>query len=233
MSEINMDLPSRDQKALTLIHRLRNDSLSDFDRDEARDQLFALIQNLAYSMCHQFVHDWRGREEDLRGECDLAVMEAIRYWEPDKGPISTALWYCIRVRMRECFRNSEMISRSYHALAQAHKRKKQGAEPGQYDFVPCQSFEGSDRTEWDRTIDIPDPDADFSDQVTMTVAVNQVVNALPPHERRAVILTYGLQGHEPHTLREAADALSWSHEKVRYVLGHAKRHLHHSLSGCA
>lgn len=229
----------RDQQALIFVTNIRNSQLPQSARDAARDALFALLKGLSISMGRGMIREyWRHYEEDLEGECALAVMEAMDYWNPEKGTICSALYYCLRVRFRQFFKSQEMISRSYSAIQKASQRRREGQDLGRYEPVICVSVSFAETDDpnpkYGKDLsDLADETAAFEEAVTLNVAVQQAVNSLPTHERKAVVLAFGLNGCEPHTLREAADKLGWSHEKVRLILSHAKQTLHQNLSGCA
>jgi DNA-directed RNA polymerase sigma subunit (sigma70/sigma32) len=82
-------------------------------------------------------------------------------------------------------------------------------------------------------MDPRDPDAEFSDTVVTRIAVQQVVNALPYHERIVVSEYYALDGGEPKTLRQTSDRVGRSHESVRQMLQRAQKSMRLSLQGCA
>jgi len=57
--------------------------------------------------------------------------------------------------------------------------------------------------------------------------LNQIINQLPPRERKILEIRYGLNGNDPHTLEEAGSMFEVTRERIRSIEATAISRLRH------
>ncbi|MBR0385080.1 MAG: RNA polymerase sigma factor RpoD/SigA [Erysipelotrichaceae bacterium] len=69
---------------------------------------------------------------------------------------------------------------------------------------------------------------DLSDDIDKQILKEQLqiaLNTLEPREREIIVLRYGIEGHDSHTLQQIADKYSITKERVRQIIDQALSHL--------
>jgi RNA polymerase sigma factor (sigma-70 family) len=75
---------------------------------------------------------------------------------------------------------------------------------------------------------LPPPNLeDIAERTEVYDCLYELIDNLPSHLQRVVLLYYGLRGHPPHSLRQLGRLLCISHEMVRQRLLTALVHLRH------
>jgi RNA polymerase sigma factor (sigma-70 family) len=127
----------------------------------------------AYALVNRYVRPGSVPKEDLEQEAALALLTAVRRFEPTRGVrfVTYAMWW-VRVRVQRACRGWGYLSQ----------------EPPVDDIRWIENMPEKQ-----------DPPAEGIDL--------SLLNELPPRRRTAVELVLGLNGHEPHTRPQLAEAL--------------------------
>lgn len=152
----------------------------------------------------------RSLHDDLLQEGAIGLMNAARDWRPDGG---ASFHHYARLRIRGAILDA-MRSFGTTVRFSRHVAKKARTQ-GQ--ALLCRPLSLDDHRSNEVLVDTLDPcrTTDLRDEVAALLAT------LAPRTRDAVLLTHGLRGLQPHSLREAGKLLHISESRVSQLLAAA------------
>jgi RNA polymerase sigma factor (sigma-70 family) len=232
------------RRAVFLLGQMKSEDVPDIVRQSAREELCEMFERLAFHFGRRYLQSAKDRvlgvprsfdNDDVRAECLAALVQALNYWNPEKGDITTALRPLVAVRLRRMLRSCETIKRPMSTFVSHYQAGLEGDEAKAEETAPVvvSSIEWISQNGDAREREFGDPTEPMDREIILKLCVREALGRLPERQRQAVALFHGFDGYEPHSLRQAAAVMGCSHQWVRDLLERATVQLQGSLAAFA
>jgi len=185
---------------------------SEEEREATRDELVTRNLRLAFFIANK----WRGNDvdfDDLRQEAIEGLMVAAGKFDPDKGRFTTIATQWVTHHVRRAVQKSRVLDRAINDRSDDEDRPVlvPAATSGEEGFVdPACALERPD---------------DLAERSLMREYVLARLSTMSEKHQQVVSLYYGFDGDVPKTLKQIAETVGLSFQRVAQIRAEAEREI--------
>lgn len=188
-------------------------------------------------LCHYVVHKWMRSHprsivadyDDLVQTCRLALLRAIRSFDPERGAFSTYAVKCMHYALWELYaKNNFAVTFSGYAITQFHAWKRGEDVDDRWNAI----FTNIRQSNKPYSFHADDDDDDrgleetYGETDDINIELHEALEQLSERERRVVEALYGLDGtNSERTLEEVARLFDVSKQAIHQIRNKALRKL--------
>ena len=177
--------------------------------------------------------------EDLYQEGAQGILQAADRFQPEKGFrfMSYAVWWIRQAMLRAIHREGTLIrlpDNFYTGPGRGAEEKEKSRKAEQKDVVhlmrtPARLDALAEATGFELTDSQPMQDQTFEERI-LKQRIAALVDTLPERQRFIIRFRFGLFDGPPETLREVAERMGVSHERIRQLEAEAMKSLRKKIA---